>query len=89
MAKKREDGTTLSLVIKLAYRALYEAKGIGGNVVKRGEGALIRHDALMPDQEELSQPTNTEHRPNDYSNSFTDSAGLAKITFSPFSTIGR
>jgi len=26
----------LPLVIKSAYRGLYEAKGIGGNVVKRG-----------------------------------------------------
>ncbi|MBU6482922.1 MAG: GGDEF domain-containing protein [Nitrospirae bacterium] len=30
------DSATLSLVIKSAYRALYEAKGIGGNVIKRG-----------------------------------------------------
>ena len=36
MAEKLNDSATLSLVIKSAYRALYEAKGIGGNVVKRG-----------------------------------------------------
>ena len=36
VAEKLSDRTTLSLVIKSAYRALYEAKGIGGNVVKRG-----------------------------------------------------
>ena len=36
MAEKLSDRATLSLVIKSAYRALYEAKGTGGNVVKRG-----------------------------------------------------
>jgi diguanylate cyclase (GGDEF)-like protein len=36
VGEKLSDGATLSLVIKSAYRALYEAKGIGGNVVKRG-----------------------------------------------------
>ena len=36
VAEKLSDSSTLSLVIKSAYRALYEAKGIGGNVVKRG-----------------------------------------------------
>jgi len=36
VAEKLSDSATLSLVIKSAYRALYEAKGIGGNVVKRG-----------------------------------------------------
>jgi diguanylate cyclase (GGDEF)-like protein len=36
VAEKLDDTTTLTLVIKSAYRALYEAKGIGGNVVKRG-----------------------------------------------------
>jgi diguanylate cyclase (GGDEF)-like protein len=36
VAEKANDSATLSLVIKSAYRALYEAKGIGGNVVKRG-----------------------------------------------------
>ena len=36
VAEKLNDSATLSLVIKSAYRALYEAKGIGGNVVKRG-----------------------------------------------------
>lgn len=40
VAEKLGDGATLSLVIKSAYRALYEAKGIGGNVVKRGEVAI-------------------------------------------------
>jgi diguanylate cyclase (GGDEF)-like protein len=39
VAEKLSDSTTLSLVIKSAYRALYEAKGIGGNVVKRGQAA--------------------------------------------------
>ena len=37
VAEKLSDSTTLSLVIKSAYRALYEAKGSGGNVVKRGD----------------------------------------------------
>ena len=37
VAEKLSDRATLSLVIKSAYCALYEAKGIGGNVVKRGE----------------------------------------------------
>ena len=37
VGEKLDDSATLSLVIKSAYRALYEAKGIGGNVVKRGE----------------------------------------------------
>ncbi len=36
VAEKLNDGTSLTLVIKSAYRALYEAKGAGGNVVKRG-----------------------------------------------------
>lgn len=36
VAEKVTDAATLSLVIKSAYRALYEAKGAGGNVVKRG-----------------------------------------------------
>jgi diguanylate cyclase (GGDEF)-like protein len=36
IAEKVNDSATLSLVIKSAYRALYEAKGIGGNVVRRG-----------------------------------------------------
>ena len=38
VADKSEDDTTPSQVIKWAYRALYEAKGAGGNVVKRVEG---------------------------------------------------
>ena len=36
VAETLSDSATLSLVIKSAYRALYEAKGIGGNVIKRG-----------------------------------------------------
>ena len=36
VGEKLSDNATLSLVIKSAYHALYEAKGIGGNVVKRG-----------------------------------------------------
>ena len=36
VAEKLNDSATLTLVIKSAYRALYEAKGTGGNVVKRG-----------------------------------------------------
>jgi diguanylate cyclase (GGDEF)-like protein len=36
VGEKISDSASLSLVIKSAYRALYEAKGIGGNVVKRG-----------------------------------------------------
>ena len=39
VAEKISDSATMSLVIKSAYRALYEAKGIGGNVVKRGSVA--------------------------------------------------
>jgi diguanylate cyclase (GGDEF)-like protein len=41
VGEKLNDNTTLSLVIKSAYRGLYEAKGIGGNVVKRGLEAVI------------------------------------------------
>jgi diguanylate cyclase (GGDEF)-like protein len=37
VAEKLSDSATLTLVIKSAYRALYEAKGTGGNVVKRGQ----------------------------------------------------
>lgn len=40
VAKKLGNGATLSLVIKSAYRARYEAKERGGNVVKRGEVAI-------------------------------------------------
>ena len=40
VAEKVSDNATLSLVLKSAYRALYEAKGIGGNVVKRGAVAM-------------------------------------------------
>ena len=40
VAEKLSDSATLTLVIKSAYRALYEAKGIGGNVVKRGLAAV-------------------------------------------------
>jgi GGDEF domain-containing protein len=36
VAEKLDDSATLTLVIKSAYRALYEAKGAGGNFVKRG-----------------------------------------------------
>lgn len=36
VGETRDDSATLALVIKSAYRGLYEAKGIGGNVVKRG-----------------------------------------------------
>ena len=41
VGEKLNDNTTLSLVIKSAYRGLYEAKGIGGNVVKRGLETVI------------------------------------------------
>jgi diguanylate cyclase (GGDEF)-like protein len=41
VAEKVNDITTLTLVIKTAYRALYEAKGAGGNVVKRGVEAAV------------------------------------------------
>jgi GGDEF domain-containing protein len=41
VGEKLNDSTTLTLVIKSAYRGLYEAKGIGGNVVKRGLEAAI------------------------------------------------
>ena len=40
VAEKLNDSATLTLVIKSAYRALYEAKGAGGNVVKRGLEAV-------------------------------------------------
>ncbi|MCI0428327.1 MAG: GGDEF domain-containing protein [Nitrospiraceae bacterium] len=40
VAEKLNDSATLTLVIKGAYRGLYEAKGIGGNVVKRGLEAV-------------------------------------------------
>jgi len=36
VAEKAEAPAALGLVIKSAYRALYEAKAAGGNVVKRG-----------------------------------------------------
>lgn len=36
VAEKGAAPVTISLVIKSAYRALYDAKGAGGNVVKRG-----------------------------------------------------
>jgi len=41
VAEKLNDRATLTLVIKSAYRGLYEAKGIGGNVVKRGLEAIV------------------------------------------------
>jgi len=31
-----DDAATLSLVVRTAYRALYDAKAAGGNIVKRG-----------------------------------------------------
>ena len=39
VADSSMEGATLSVVIKAAYRALYEAKGGGGNAVKRGAAA--------------------------------------------------
>jgi diguanylate cyclase (GGDEF)-like protein len=36
VADSAAEGATLNMVIKAAYRALYEAKAGGGNVVKRG-----------------------------------------------------
>lgn len=36
VADSLAEGASLSVVIKAAYRALYEAKGTGGNAVKRG-----------------------------------------------------
>jgi GGDEF domain-containing protein len=39
VADSLHEGATLSVVIKAAYRALYEAKGGGGNTVKRGAAA--------------------------------------------------
>jgi diguanylate cyclase (GGDEF)-like protein len=36
VAEHTGDQSSLSLVTKSAYRALYEAKGAGGNVIKRG-----------------------------------------------------
>lgn len=41
VAEKLNDSATLTLVIKSAYRGLYEAKGVGGNVVKRGMEAPV------------------------------------------------
>ncbi|MGH7184415.1 MAG: hypothetical protein ACREJN_20925, partial [Nitrospiraceae bacterium] len=41
VGEKLSDIATLSLVIKSAYHALYEAKGTGGNVVKRGPAANV------------------------------------------------
>jgi hypothetical protein len=41
VAEKVDDSATLTLVIKSAYRGLYEAKGGGGNVVKRGLEAVV------------------------------------------------
>jgi diguanylate cyclase (GGDEF)-like protein len=41
VGEKLTDSSTLTLVIKSAYRGLYEAKGIGGNVVKRGLEAVV------------------------------------------------
>ena len=41
VSEKLNDGATLTLVIKSAYRGLYEAKGIGGNIVKRGLEAVV------------------------------------------------
>ena len=61
MAEKLSDSATLTLVIKSAYRALYEAKGIGGNVVKRGLEAVAPGTTVsMPDQDELSRVESTE-----------------------------
>jgi diguanylate cyclase (GGDEF)-like protein len=50
VAEKVNDSTTLTLVIKAAYRALYEAKGAGGNVVKRGveEAVPVRRSRAGP-----------------------------------------
>ena len=42
VAEKLSDSATLTLVIKSAYRALYEAKGTGGNLVKRGLEAVAQ-----------------------------------------------
>lgn len=36
VAGKSDEAATLSLVVKTAYRALYDAKAAGGNIVKRG-----------------------------------------------------
>jgi diguanylate cyclase (GGDEF)-like protein len=41
VGEKLIDSATLTLVIKSAYRGLYEAKGVGGNVVKRGLEAVV------------------------------------------------
>ena len=41
VGEKLSDSATLTLVIKSAYRGLYDAKGIGGNVVKRGLEAVV------------------------------------------------
>jgi diguanylate cyclase (GGDEF)-like protein len=41
VAERVDDSATLTLVIKSAYRGLYEAKGVGGNVVKRRLEAVV------------------------------------------------
>jgi len=41
VAERVDDSATLTLVIKSAYRGLYEAKGVGGNVVKRGLETVV------------------------------------------------
>ena len=41
VGEKVNDNSTLTLVIKAAYRGLYEAKGLGGNVIKRGLDTVI------------------------------------------------
>jgi c-di-AMP phosphodiesterase-like protein len=50
VAEKLNDSATLTLVIMSAYRALYEAKGAGGNVVKRGteENVPVRRTHAGP-----------------------------------------
>jgi GGDEF domain-containing protein len=41
VAEKAVDSATLTLVLKSAYRGLYDAKGAGGNVVKRGLESVV------------------------------------------------
>lgn len=50
VADSATEGTTLGMVIKAAYRALYEAKAGGGNVVKRGPVAVasLRRSSRYP-----------------------------------------
>lgn len=61
VADSSMEGATLSLVIKAAYRALYEAKGAGGNAVKRGAATArpIVTRPLLPGAANIKSPPRT------------------------------